>query len=122
MVIYLETAVAIYLGERWLASWQEGLPDWHETPGQINLPVLLWLHTLLAAWDLEGFCRARYGLLGDGGHWFPGRNADALDGEVSEAELLAALSGSPWAGEIPGLLRGLRERVGGDAVKRLQQN
>jgi hypothetical protein len=118
----LEQARLDALGERWLASWQEGLPDWHETPGQINLPVLLWLHTLLAAWDLEGFCRARYGLLGDGGHWFPGRNADALDGEVSEAELLAALSGSPWAGEIPGLLRGLRERVGGDAVKRLQQN
>ncbi|MEI8249703.1 MAG: aldo/keto reductase [Synechococcus sp. ELA057] len=118
----LENARREALGEAWLASWDQGLPDWSETPGQINLPVLLWLHSLLEAWDLEGFCRARYGLLGNGGHWFPGRNADALDGEVSERELLAVLSGSPWVQQVPGLLRNLRERVGGEAVKRLQQD
>jgi predicted aldo/keto reductase-like oxidoreductase len=117
----LENARREALGDAWLNSWQDGLPDWPDTPGQINLPVLLWLHTLLEAWDLEGFGRARYGLLGQGGHWFPGRNADALDTEVREAELLAALGGSPWAAEIPAILRRLRERVGGQTVKRLQQ-
>jgi predicted aldo/keto reductase-like oxidoreductase len=117
----LENARHEALGEAWLSSWQEGVPDWPDTPGQINLPVLLWLHTLLEAWDLESFGRARYGLLGQGGHWFPGRNADLLDGEVSEAELLAVLGQSPWAAQIPAILRRLRERVGGQAVKRLQQ-
>ena len=118
----LERARLDALGEAWLHSWQQGLPDWSETPGQINLPVLLWLHTLLEAWDLEAFCRARYGLLGQGSHWFPGRNADALDDTVSEAELLAVLGESPWALQIPGILRRLRERLGGTAVGRLQQS
>ncbi|WP_254963703.1 MULTISPECIES: aldo/keto reductase [unclassified Cyanobium] len=108
------------LGETWLASWDRGLPAWQDTPGRINLPVLLWLHNLLEAWDLEVYGRARYGLLGQGGHWFPGENADALDGTVSEAELRAVLGGSPWAAEIPDKLRRLRQRLGGEAVKRLQ--
>lgn len=108
------------LGEEWLASWDRGLPAWQDTPGRINLPVLLWLHNLLEAWDLEAYGRARYGLLGRGGHWFPGENADALDGTVSEAELRAVLQGSPWAAEIPDRLRRLRRRLGGEAVQRLQ--
>lgn len=116
----LEAARRAALGEEWLASWQQGLPDWQHTPGEINLPVLLWLHNLLEAWDLEGFARARYRLLGNGGHWFPGRNADALDGAVSEAELRAVLTTSPWAAVIPDRLRRLRARLGGEAVRRLQ--
>ncbi|MFM7267253.1 MAG: aldo/keto reductase, partial [Cyanobium sp.] len=110
------------LGETWIASWEQGLPAWQDTPGGINLPLLLWLHDLLEAWDLESFCKARYGLLGHGGHWFPGANADALDHGVSEAELLAVLGGSPWAACIPDLLRRLRERLGGQAVRRLQSS
>ncbi len=115
----LERARQQALGSDWLASWEEGLPAWEHTPGELNLPALLWLHNLLEAWDLEGFVRARYGLLGQGGHWFPGANADALDGEVSEAQLHAVLGGSPWAERIPPLLRRLRARVGGQAVQRL---
>jgi len=110
------------LGEDWLRWGQQGLPRWEDTPGEINLPVLLWLHELLEAFDLEDFCRARYGLMGHGGHWFPGANADALDGAVPEADLRAVLAGRPWAEEIPGLLRRLRERVGGQAVRRLQES
>jgi predicted aldo/keto reductase-like oxidoreductase len=116
----LEKARREALGDAWLASWDRGLPAWQDTPGRINLPVLLWLHNLLEAWGLEGYGRARYGLLGNGGHWFPGENADALDVSVSEAELLAVLGDSPWAAEIPGLLRRLRQRLGGEAVRRLQ--
>ena len=103
------------LGADWLAGWSEGLPDWQHTPGGMNLPVLLWLHNLLEAWDLESFGRARYNLLGHGDHWFPGANADALDRDVSEAQLRAALAASPWAEQIPPLLRRLRERIGGQA-------
>ena len=116
----LERARRDALGEAWLAGWAEGLPEWQHTPGGINLPVLLWLHNLLEAWDLESFGRARYGLLGSGDHWFPGANADALDRDVSEAELRAALAASPWAEQIPPLLRRLRQRIGGQAMRRLQ--
>ncbi|MEB3335158.1 MAG: aldo/keto reductase [Cyanobacteriota bacterium] len=116
----LEAARVEALGGPWLASWREGLPAWEDTPGQINVPVLLWLHNLLAAWDLEDFCQGRYRLLGNGGHWFPGENADALDQTVSEEELLAALAASPWAERIPDLLRELRRRLGGGVARRLQ--
>jgi predicted aldo/keto reductase-like oxidoreductase len=81
--------------------------------------VLLWLHNLLEAWDLESFAKARYGLLGSGGHWFPGANADVLGGQVSAAELGAAVAASPWAAQIPAILDKLRLRLGGQAVKRL---
>ena len=115
----LESTRLQALGEAWLASWAAGLPEWQDTPGEINLPVLLWLHNLLEAWDLESFARARYGLLGNGGHWFPGANADRLDGEVSEAQLREVLAASPWAERIPAILRQLRERLGGQDVRRL---
>ena len=58
---------------------EQGLPSWENTSGEINLPILLWLHNLLEAWELESYTRARYRLLGSGGHWFAGSNADALD-------------------------------------------
>ncbi len=116
------------LGEAWLATWQQGLPEWTDTPGEINLPVLLWLHNLLVAWDLESYAKARYGLMGQGGHWFPGANADAFEadgaspasgGGVNEVQLRGALSGSPWADEIPSILRQLKARLGGQVVQRL---
>jgi predicted aldo/keto reductase-like oxidoreductase len=117
----LEQARLEALGGAWLSSWERGLPAWQDTPGQINLPVLLWLHNLVQAWDLQSYARARYGLLGAGSHWFPGANADALDHGVSEAELRRALAASPWAERIPELLRQLRSLVGGAPQQRLSQ-
>jgi predicted aldo/keto reductase-like oxidoreductase len=119
IVARLEQARRDALGDAWLDSWHKGLPAWQDTPGGINLPTLLWLHNLVEAWGLEGYARARYGLLGAGGHWFPGANADALDHSVSEAQLLQALAASPWAAHIPPVLRALRQRVGGQATRRL---
>ena len=119
IVARLEQVRREVLGEAWLASWKQGLPAWQDTPGQINLPTLLWLHNLVEAWGLEGYAKARYGLLGAGSHWFPGANADALDLSVSEAQLKQVLAASPWADQIPQLLRDLRERVGGTATRRL---
>jgi len=115
----LEAAAQEALGAAWLGSWRVGLPSWEETPGAINLPVLLWLHSLVEAWGMEGYARARYGLLGKASHWFPGANADPLDDTVTEAELRRALHRSPWAEAIPGVLRRLRSRVGGQEQQRL---
>ena len=109
----LQQAAETALGEAWLNSWRIGLPRWQDTPGEINLPVLLWLHNLLEAWDLESYARARYRLLGSGGHWFAGANADAIDERVSLTELDAVLQASPWRQQIPGILRGLKTRLAG---------
>ena len=47
----LGDAELVALGEDWLTTWQQGLPPWQETPGQINIPILLWLHNLIEAWE-----------------------------------------------------------------------
>jgi len=107
------------LGKSWLTTWNIGLPRWDQTPGEINLPVLIWLHNLVEAWDMESFAKDRYGLLGRGGHWFPGSNADCLDCEVSEDDLKKVLINSPWSSEIPVVLRNLKDRLGGERRDRL---
>jgi predicted aldo/keto reductase-like oxidoreductase len=115
----LRGAAAQALGDEWLATWTVGLPSWRDTPGEINLPVLLWLHNLLEAWDLESYAKARYRLLGQGSHWFPGANADAFERDVSEPQLLEALTGSPWREQIPGILRHLQQRLSGEPLRPL---
>ena len=107
------------LGENWLKTWNHGLPNWQKTPGGINIPILLWLHNLIEAWDMEGYAKARYGLLGSAGHWFPGCNADSLDEEVSEDHLKSVLVNSPWRHEIPQILRSLKTKFGEQEIKRL---
>tara|TARA_Y100001968_G_scaffold44014_4_gene34107 strand:- start:3140 stop:4360 length:1221 start_codon:yes stop_codon:yes gene_type:complete len=115
---FMEAAYSA-LGKEWLASWDQGLPDWQNTPGEINIPILLWLSNLVDAWGMEGFAKARYRLLGSAGHWFPGSNADCLDEEVSEETLKSVLGNSPWRNEIPEVLRSLRNRCAGEIGKRL---
>ncbi len=118
----LNDAAKKALGEAWLTSWKIGLPTWEEAPGHMNIPILLWLHNLVEAWGMEDYARARYGLLGNGSHWFPGANADQLDYEISEDTLRDALASSPWCNEIPDLLRSLRNQLGGNAQKRLSSS
>ena len=118
----LEAEAYLKLGHDWLNSWYIGLPDWNETPGNINLPVLLWLHNLIQAWDMKDYAKARYSLLGKAGHWFPGNNADKFDQEVSEIEIRSALSNSPWVDHIPDILRALKRGIGGQERRRLWSN
>ncbi len=118
----LQEASRIALGDEWLSTWMIGLPSWNDSPGGINIPILLWLHNLLEAWDMESYAKARYSLLGKGSHWFPGKNADILDSHVSEQDLDDALRSSPWRKQIPYLLRRLRERLGGSVERRLSKS
>ncbi len=118
----LSEAASASLGEEWMKTWNVGLPSWNETPGHMNIPILLWLHNLIEAWDMEGYSKARYGLLGNGSHWFPGRNADSLDDEVSEESLKKVLINSPWINEIPRVLRNLRIKLAGNSQARLSNS
>ena len=115
VITRLEDQARTVLGATWLNHWRDGLPTPEDTPGQVNIPVILWLRNLLLAYDREEFAKARYNLLGNGGHWFPGQKAET----VQELDLADCLRHSPYAQDIPALLADTHQRLAGQAVARL---
>lgn len=113
----LEQEAIATLGEDWVKSWHIGLPKFDETPGGVNIPVILWLRNLAIAYDMIDYAKTRYNLLGNGGHWFPGAKAD----QVNKLNLRQCLARSPHADKIPALLEEAHQRLGGEVVRRLSQ-
>jgi len=107
------------LGLEWHQNWNRNLPSWEYTPGNINIPVLLWLSNLIDWLGMEGYARARYQLLGNGSYWFPGFNANLLDVDVSEGQLLKVLEGHINPKKVIKKLRNLKEKFGDKNAKRL---
>jgi hypothetical protein len=96
-----------------------GLPGDAQTPGGLNLEVLLWLRHLAVGWGMTEYATMRFNLFGSGGHWFPGQPAaEALAG-VTDAELRGAVAGHPHADAIPALVREAVDLLAGAPVKRL---
>ena len=114
----LETEAKKVLGEDWVNNWQQGLPEYQDTPGNINMHTILWLRNLAVAYDLVEYGKMRYNLLGNGGHWFPGQKADKL----SEFDLNSCLVNSPYQAKIPQYLAEAESLLGGEQVKRLSQS
>ena len=110
------------LGLEWYQSWDKNLPNWKNTPGGINIPVLLWLSNLIDSFDLEEFAKSRYQLLGNGSHWFPGNNANLLDVDVFESQLLKVLGKHIKPKQVIRKLRVLKEKFGEKSLSRLSQN
>ena len=110
------------LGLDWYENWDKNLPNWRHTPGQINIPVLLWLSNLLEAWDLEGFTKGRYQLLGNGSHWFPGNNSNSLDINVSEYDLYKSLKNHINPEKVIKKLRYLKIKFGNEEQIRLSKS
>lgn len=113
----LEQAAIDALGEEWVRTWQVGLPPHTETPGNINIPAILWLRNLALSYDLLDFAKGRYNMLTNAGHWFPGANAAKVD----RLDLRQCLAKSPHADKIPALLREADRLLRGAPVQRLSQ-
>lgn len=113
----LEQAAIATLGEDWVKTWQIGLPKLEDTPGNVNIPVILWLRNLAIAYDMTDYAKMRYNLLGNGSHWFPGAKAE----QINKLNLEQCLSCSPHADKIPALLAEAHQMLGGEIVRRLSQ-
>jgi len=114
----LEQAALDSLGEDWAKTWQIGLPKYDETPGNVNIPTILWLRNLAIAYDLTEYAKMRYNLLGNGGHWFPGNKAK----QIERLDLRSCLANSPHADKIPAILAEAHKLLSGAEVKRLSQD
>ena len=113
----LENQAIASLGEKWVKNWYIGLPKFHETPGGVNIPVILALRNLAVAYDMVDYAKMRYNLLGSGGDWFPGARADKL----SELDLRQCLAASPHSDRIPSLLTEADRLLGDKEIKCLSQ-
>jgi predicted aldo/keto reductase-like oxidoreductase len=113
----LDAAIAAAVPEKLRNPFKLALPEWEQTPGQMNIPVMLWLRTLAKALDMTGYGQMRYNLLGNGGHWFPGLNAEKVDEfDLSAIEAAAGISG------LKELLRETHQLLWKELVKRLSQS
>ncbi|MEH2306732.1 aldo/keto reductase [Nostoc sp.] len=96
----LEKAAIATLGQDWYRTWHIGLPRYPETPGEINIPVILWLRNLAIAFDMFEYATRRYNHLNTADPWFPGLTSE----KVRQFDLSDCLRHSLHADKIPALL------------------
>ncbi len=118
MIERLDAAPAEVLGAEVAARYTEGLPAWQDTPGYVNIPMILWLRHLALSYDMVDYAKMRYNLLNQGLHWFAGTNAST----VGSLDLAEAVKKSPFAEEIPGWLKEAHEMLFEAPKKRLSES
>jgi predicted aldo/keto reductase-like oxidoreductase len=82
---------------------------------------MLWLRNLALGWGLVEYGKARFNMLGNASHWFPGTKPSLL-AEVDPRAIARAVAASPYAARIPSELAQSVTLLGGAEVKRLSES
>lgn len=110
--------VARVHGVEWAQEWDRDLPNYVDVPGEVNIQEIVRLWHFAKALGLTEWGRMRYNLMGNAGHWFPGRNA----AKFNAADIRDALDGYAFADRIPGILREAHSMLHGEPQKRLSES
>lgn len=102
----------------WPRTYLNGIPEWNALPGQMNVQGMVWLWSLLKAFDLEDYAKFRYNLLGVSDHWFPGKNAKDM-AEINQDALRNVLKESPYQDKVMEILNGIHDQLKAEEGKRL---
>ncbi len=114
----LHQEMARMVGEDWLRGWWKNIPEYYQMPGEVNVLEILRLWTCARSLDLVEFGKMRYNLMGNAGHWFPGKNAGNLDRE----RLRAKVAGNEFADRIPEILDEAHQLLAGEERQRLSKS
>ncbi len=114
----LDAALIASLGEDVYEGYYQGLPGWEDAPGYRNVRVVLWLRHLVRAFDLKEYAKMRYNLLGNGGHWFSGLNAEGAGGLDGKE----VFKDHAFAERLPQWLEETHQMLRADPEKRLSNS
>lgn len=114
----LEAEIRRAVGADFMVGWPEGIPEYFDVPGRVNVREIVRLWVYAKSLDLVEWGKMRYNLLGRGDHWFPGENAASFDAAAMER----ALGASPHARRIVEVLREAHAMLAGEAQRRLSQS
>ena len=105
-------------GIAWRAGWDLGFPEWQKVRWGIHTREIVRLWIFAKTFDMVEFGRMRYNLLGNAGHWFPGRKVWCFN----DRKMIELHRDSPFADRLPGILREAHALLDGEGVKRLSKS